>query len=278
MEPIISNDYISPLLVGAKNDSTSSFLKDNSGENISEKNSFYNELTVIYWVFKNYEKIGDPDYVGFCHYRRYFSFLHSDKHYYELDISNPIVQNFIDLPDSDIEKITDYDFIAPIPSRRKSVYWNYKMAHGTSDIIKVKDIIASKHPEYIDAFEDYFSGNRAFYHNMFIFRRKDFFDYCTFLFGVLFELEKQIDTKNYRMFISERLTGVYIKKMEQNGLKGLYLPTVVLSSPKKTFKDSISEVKINLKNKEMSFLYAVKPLIVFLLPKSILRKKREKRA
>lgn len=278
IEPIINNDYISPLLVGAKIDNKSGFFQDNSGKNISNKNSLYNELTGIYWVFKNYEKIGNPDYIGFCHYRRYFSFLNLNKSYLELDISDAKVPLFIDITDTEIKKISNYDFVAPIPSLRKSVYWNYKMAHGTSDIIKVKDIIFKKHPEYMELFEEYFSGKRSFYHNMFIFRKEDFFDYCTFIFDILFELENHIDSSNSRMFISERLTGVYIKKLEQKGLNGLYLPTVFLSSPKKTYKESISEVKRNLKNKEISFLYALKPLIIFFIPRAIIRKKREKRA
>ena len=47
---------------------------DDDGENISAKNPSYNELTGIYWAWKNYEKIGNPDYVGFMHYRRHLVF------------------------------------------------------------------------------------------------------------------------------------------------------------------------------------------------------------
>ena len=44
---------------------------DDTGENISSRNPEWNEMTVIYWVFKNYEKIGSPEYIGFEHYRRH---------------------------------------------------------------------------------------------------------------------------------------------------------------------------------------------------------------
>jgi len=37
-------------------------------ENISEKNSTFNELTLTYWAWKN----SMQDYIGFGHYRRYF--------------------------------------------------------------------------------------------------------------------------------------------------------------------------------------------------------------
>ena len=43
---------------------------DNDGDNISEKNPWYCELTAQYWAWKNC----DCDYFGFFHYRRYLSF------------------------------------------------------------------------------------------------------------------------------------------------------------------------------------------------------------
>ena len=45
-------------------------MGDNSGDNISDKNKEYCELTVQYYVWKNI----DADAYGFCHYRRFFCF------------------------------------------------------------------------------------------------------------------------------------------------------------------------------------------------------------
>ena len=46
-----------------------SIAGDDTGNNISDKNKYYSELTGIYWVWKNTEQ----SVTGACHYRRYFT-------------------------------------------------------------------------------------------------------------------------------------------------------------------------------------------------------------
>ena len=65
-----------PLHVGAegKKDEKGNILdlgyqKDNIGENISELNANFCELTGLYWAWKNL----NYDYIGLVHYRRYFT-------------------------------------------------------------------------------------------------------------------------------------------------------------------------------------------------------------
>ena len=81
---LLKDDILTPIHAGraiALKQSGSSSLEwllsnmegDNTGDNISEKNGSYNELTTIYWAWKNY----DADYYGLCHYRRYLSFMDS---------------------------------------------------------------------------------------------------------------------------------------------------------------------------------------------------------
>ena len=49
-------------------------IGDNTGDNISVKNHQLNELTAIYWAWKNYDKLENPDYIGLMHYRRHLCF------------------------------------------------------------------------------------------------------------------------------------------------------------------------------------------------------------
>ncbi|EAQ58275.1 putative glycosyl transferase [Campylobacter jejuni subsp. jejuni 260.94] len=49
-------------------------IGDDTGDNISDKNRFINEFSAIYWAWKNYNQLENPDYIGFMHYRRLFYF------------------------------------------------------------------------------------------------------------------------------------------------------------------------------------------------------------
>ena len=68
---------------------------DASGNNISNLNQLLNEMTSIYWFWKNKQL---PDYVGFNHYRRFFLRESiSDYADYDIIISKPIFSSSIQL-------------------------------------------------------------------------------------------------------------------------------------------------------------------------------------
>lgn len=49
-------------------------IGDNTGDNISKENRRINEVSAIYWVWKNYDALGDLDYVGFMQYGKHLIF------------------------------------------------------------------------------------------------------------------------------------------------------------------------------------------------------------
>ena len=64
-----------PIQVGATLHPDFGYTSDNIGENISAKNLNYCELTALFWAWKNLA----CDYIGLCHYRRYFGYkVHTD--------------------------------------------------------------------------------------------------------------------------------------------------------------------------------------------------------
>ena len=58
-----------PVHVGCEGKDDLGYQGDNTGENISQLNPYYCELTGLYWAWKNL----DCDYLGLVHYRRYFT-------------------------------------------------------------------------------------------------------------------------------------------------------------------------------------------------------------
>ena len=57
-----------PVHVGREGKDDLGYTPDNTGDNISNKNAYYCELTGLYWAWKNLQ----ADYVGLAHYRRHF--------------------------------------------------------------------------------------------------------------------------------------------------------------------------------------------------------------
>src|SRR5574344_1660638 len=194
-------------------------VKDNAQDNISKKNPYYCELTAIYWAWKNM----DVDYIGLCHYRRYFLGLGKRKPSANLDVKQKF--NYI-LSKADVEKIFEkYDVI--LPRKRHiivdTVYNHWKHTLPIEPLEETGKIISEICPEYSFEFDK--SKKRRSMHglNMFVMRKDIFDSYCEWLFPILEELEKRIDMSGYNDYqkriigmVSERLLDVYLYTSENN--------------------------------------------------------------
>ncbi len=203
-------------------------MGDNSGENISNKNSIYNEMTTVYWAWKNYEKLGNPEYIGFMHYRRHFIFKDMPHAVYDcLDIDD----NYYDTINYSLavveEAVEKYDFICTKPHYRTSMYEHYKNNHDVKDLDCTIEILKEKYPNFEPYAKKYLEGHEAYFCNMFIFSRKDFFEYAEWFFNITFELEKRIDLTGKRLFVSEWLTGIFITYLLSKGLRGKFYATMI---------------------------------------------------
>lgn len=205
---------------------------DDTGDNISKKNSSYCELTGMYWAWKN---LKDVDIIGVCHYRRYFN-LDSSK---SLD-REPIIENRI--PKVDASKLRTifnrYDIILPGKLYLcDSVRDAYSISHNMLDMDVVEKVIYRIYPEYVNAFNYIMKESNSYSPcNMMICTKRCFDDYCNWLFNIMTEAEKQIDTSDYDNyqkrvlgFISERLLNVYVY---HNRLKVCHRPIVSLIDKK----------------------------------------------
>lgn len=195
-----------PIFVGKAlhPDVNQTFQGDNTGDNISLKNSTYNELTALYWAWKNL----NADAVGLDHYRRYLS-LHHQK-----NLTTILTRAQIDT------LFQKTDLILPKKRRYyiETNYSHYIHAHPQQPLDEARKIIGEQTPSYLTAFDDVMAKRSAHMFNMFIMKRPLFNQYCEWLFAILFELEKRTDISQYddynsRVygFVSERLLDVWIE-------------------------------------------------------------------
>ncbi len=208
-------------------------IGDNTGDNISYKNSSYNELTALYWAWKNYDKIGNPDFVGLMHYRRHFIFRKSNA---VVETVNDMDENYFDYINyndySMAHLFDDCDFVAHI-GRVDQIYKHYDENHHIEDLELALDILKEKYPEYSDVAQKYLKKSNGNFCNMFILPRAQFFNYCQWIFSILFEFEKRVDLSEKRLFISERLTGIFLDRLVELGLRQKSLSTTFINSDMK---------------------------------------------
>jgi lipopolysaccharide biosynthesis glycosyltransferase len=239
-------------------------LGDNVGDNISEKRLKYGELTVQYWAWKNQK----ADYYGLCHYRRYLSFgdlsqddiNKNDNGQIEESCPNEKIISKHKLNDEKYQKkiIENYDIIygesfdirskETPKGKKETVYKHWKAWEGViiedGVIDKLCEIVKRLYPQYITPLNKYLNGKKYIGFNCYIMRQEYFSEMCEFQFGVLEELEREVDTSLYNEdrlrtfgFMGEVLYGTYIVScMMKKNIRIKELPLVYFKYTKKRQK------------------------------------------
>lgn len=167
-------------------------IVDSTGDNISAKNPEYCELTVWYWIWKN----DNHSIVGLNHYRRRF----------ELDYEETI------------QLLDTYDMIVPPPYFfRYSLKIEYGLFHSRKDLKTLLDILHEYQPDLDMEVQSVFNNNCLIPYNMFIAKKEIINEYCSWLFPILFEVEKRLEITAYSTyqkrvfgFLAERLFTLYV--------------------------------------------------------------------
>lgn len=196
-----------PVHVGAKDKEDLGYQKDSEGENISEKNPYFCELTGLYWAWKNLK----ADYIGLAHYRRHFMLSKKSKNKFENVLTLHETDKLLDSVDVILPKKRNYII--------ETLYNHYKHTMYVEPLDETRTVLEKLYPEYLEEFDNLKSRRSAHMFNMFVMKREIFDDYCKWLFEILFELEKRIDNSQYDQFhsrfygrISELLLDVYLRK------------------------------------------------------------------
>ena len=204
-----------PLQVGAAGKDGFGFRRDDEGENISARNANWCELTGLYWSWKNLK----ADAVGLVHYRRHFKGVRGIA-------TGAEIAALLEKADAVLPRKRNY-FIETTRSQ-------YVHAHHAEDLDVTRAILAERHPAYVKAFDAAMASTKGHRFNMFVMKRPQFDAYCTWLFDILFELERRLDISSYSPydarvfgFVAERLLDVWIAT---NGVRFAELPVLHLES------------------------------------------------
>lgn len=207
----INNEMYCPLQVGTSiNGKSDNFMEwDNNGNNISDKNLSYNELTGLYWIWKNSQE----DIVGLCHYRRYFVDFQGKLG----NVFGGKKTGFIDgsyvkrqLPKAGMIVHNKTFFMEGCAKQYR------RTQKFPRDIDYAREIIAEMCPEYLFDFDKVMDGRVCHLLNMMIAPKEIFDEYCKWLFGILFRIEKELLTLGERDFsrrmgmLGERLLDVWL--------------------------------------------------------------------
>ena len=210
-----NNDVYMPIHVGKSQSNVELGIQgDNTGDNISNKNKSYCELTALYWAWKN---LKDVDIIGLCHYRRYFDFRNQIN--YILPTNYTICNNINDLdfsiPDRIIQNINKGKVYVTKP-----LYYpyplvvDYSLCHISDDLRILQQIIeTTQEKRFIDAYlKVMYSDNKLIHYNMFLMKWNDFDKYCNWLFPLLSEMEKHININTYNP-IQQRIWGYMAERL-----------------------------------------------------------------
>lgn len=212
---IPKDDMYLPIHVGKDGKEDIGYVGDNTGENISNKNPYYCELTALYWAWKNLK----ADYIGLSHYRRHFTcnkrIPKKEENKFKVLLNKEQVEKMLEKADIILPKKRQYYI--------ENLYDHYKHTMHIEPLDETRKIMQEQCPEYLEEFDKLHKRTSAHMFNMFIMKKEYLDKYCDWMFKILFELENRIDPKQYDSFharylgrISELLLDVWINTNKLN--------------------------------------------------------------
>lgn len=195
----VKNSLYCGLMVGKKDEQGQSYLYDSTGDHISDRNSKYNELTGVYWIWKNVQE----DIVGICHYRRFFVTLSGKS-------ANLLFHKRTGfLTETDINRLlANHDMVV----HNKTYFGTSNQKQFCKNLSPLyleaaEAVISEKYPDYLESYRTVMNRKYAHLLNMCIVRKGLFDEYCQWLFPILFQTEEYLQ-KNAPALKSDRSLGM----------------------------------------------------------------------
>lgn len=219
-----------------KNKFNTKWLRDNKGQNITKKNSFYGEYTFHYWFWKNkLNKINENDWHGFCAYRRFWgssektnkilnkkNFLTKpQKSWSNYDV---VLGNKISMDGWTTMKILKHGMLSFLAEpkyflkKNRNLKLHFNSFHGYGNLEKAINLLDDQDK---NNFREFMNNNNSFNEgNMFICRSKEIFNnYYSVVFKWLNKCEKIFGFKQggygqtrIYAFLVERFSSYWFNK------------------------------------------------------------------
>ncbi|MBO9445971.1 DUF4422 domain-containing protein [Ruegeria sp. R14_0] len=224
--PVIKTEVLRPIQVGAAlTDQVLDFaLQDNTGNNISHKNKQWCELTAAYWMRHNV----DAQYYGLMHYRRLLAVspkIKSDrsfvsagaKDYQKFGWNDQLIRD--EMSKTDILTPPTYSiYPVGLPDCIMTNYNMYARDHFIRDLDACIDASRNADQQVFPYLLQTLKDTKTRFGNIFVMKRDLFFEYTDWMFGILEETERKLDTARYDPyqarvigFLAERLTEAYFR-------------------------------------------------------------------
>ncbi len=174
-----------PLLVGAsKNMNVDNFITDNKGDNISNKNASFCELTGLYWIWKHTKN----ENIGLAHYRRYFSKYQKPRSLYlSVLLKGYAIPINVSTLDEMLNNGTDWIVAYPQIGGEGTLWDQFNHFHHINDLKITQQVIKEISPEVSKAFIKVIKhSHKASFYNMFYTSKDELNMYCRWLFKILF--------------------------------------------------------------------------------------------
>jgi hypothetical protein len=185
---------------------------DDTGDNISDRNEAFCELTALYWILKN----STADIIGLSHYRRYFASKENSLSFKGSDIAAS--DDFAELEHGiDLIVSEPIHIFNNLTNWQKSVEEQYFETAVGFDLHLAREAMRRLHPAYLSAFDFVMRNNRIIPFNMMVGNQAAFKECYYWMFPMLFLLDEWIPLQTYNAyhkrsigFLAERLHTVWV--------------------------------------------------------------------
>ena len=190
------------------------YAGDDTGSNISHLNPFLNEITALYWMWRNTAHTT----IGLAHFRRFFTEDNDDHFAYEKILTRDAAQKILERYDIIVSEL----YYGGLTQREWIVNDCREELANLGENILRKHLMQAQ-PDYFDAFELVMNSTTLYKCNMFVARRNIFDAYCKWLFSFLIDATEETlrtvpmqnlpwSPRRLMSFLAERMLTVWLIK------------------------------------------------------------------